>query len=71
MWRAKNKVTGRVYGPYTDQERASMDARFETRRKYEWTEIEPEEEQTQPKAFEPTAAKKKKKEANGPDQGAE
>ena len=48
-----------------------MDARFETRRKYEWTQIEPEEEQPQPKAPEPTAAKKKKKEANGPDQGAE
>lgn len=66
MWEAKNKVTGHIYGPYTDAQKQSMDERPETRRKYDWTQIN-----IQPKpvkvAAEPTAARKKKKEAPGPD----
>lgn len=66
MWEAKNKVTGRIYGPYTDEQKAAMEARPQTRRKYEWTEIVYQE--LAPPAPSPAGVKKNKKEAETPTQ---
>lgn len=42
MWYAKNKKTGKVYGPFADAYKQALEQAAETRKRFIWTKQEAE-----------------------------
>lgn len=58
MWYAKNKKTGKVYGPFTDAYKEALEQAAETRKRFVWTKQEAETTLPKPENVKPAKTEK-------------
>ena len=58
MWYAKNKKTGKVYGPFTDAYKQALEQAAETRKRFIWTKKEAEPTLPKPENVKPAKTTK-------------